>query len=69
MVIIFPLLILVNLKYRFWFAIIEESFLDKKLLTDSESDTSNLTAPSSYEEEKVETMLGFVDQDRLAYMA
>lgn len=65
----FSLSILINLKDKLWLAIIKEGFLNTEPPANLESDIGNLTAPSSYKRKKVETMLGFVDKDRLAYMA
>lgn len=69
-VMIFLLSIFINLKDGFWLAIIKKGFLDKKLSANPEFDTSsNSSALTSYEKDKIETMLGFINKDRLAYMA
>lgn len=69
MVMTFSLPIFVNLKDRLWLAIIEESLLIKRPLADLEFDIANLTAPSNCWREKVETILDFVDENRLACAA
>lgn len=69
MVMTFSLPILVNLKDRLWLAIIGEGLSNKRSPADLESNTGSLTAPSSYWEEKVETILDFVDKDKLACTA
>lgn len=69
MVMTFSLPIFVNLKDRLWLAIIKESFLIKGLLANLKFDIASLTAPSNYRREKIETILDFVDKNRLAYTA
>lgn len=68
-IIIFSLPILVNLKDGFQLAIIKDGFFNKGLLADPDFNTSSLTTPRCYSGEKMETMLRFVDEDRLPYTA
>lgn len=65
----FFLPIYINLKDKYQLIIIKENFFNKQLLINLESNTSSLTILSSYRNNKVETMLSFMDINRLAHIA
>lgn len=45
-----------------------DALLDKSLVLDPESNTSNLSSSiSTYREEEIESMLGYIDQDIVVY--
>lgn len=68
-IIIFSLQIFVNLKDKLWFAIIKKGFFNKKLSVNLKSDTGSSTTSNNYKKKEIETILGFIDKDRLVCTA